>query len=200
MYTPLKNCFNMLFIGDKKRSADMLTIYFQDILFKKDKNEFIMVVTDNEDYWRCEVARLKYKMSHVIINNFSDDRFLNLYTSADSGIKILLIIDKPIDGLYSDPRARYIIANNKNHGITSIIMTDSISTLPYETRDSIDYIMLLDFCSVSIDEYYDEYFAFKPKRNLKYLFDKYAGDNFSALCIDVKNCDKNNKISSVFMI
>jgi hypothetical protein len=181
-------------------SADMLTIYFKDVIFQRNCSEFIMIVTDNEEYWKREIKHLKYTKSYIIINNFSDDRFLNLHTSANSGIKILLIIDNPIDGLYSDPRAREIIANNKNHGVTSVIMTDSVSTLPFETRDSIDYVVLLDFCSTSIDEYYCDYFIFKSKSRLKYLCNKYADDNFSALFVDVKTCDKDNKISSVSAI
>ena len=197
---PLKSCFNMLFIGDRKISANMLTMCFKDSVFQKTCSEFILIVTDNDEYWRREVCRLKYKMAHAIINNFSDECFLDLHTSASGGIKILLIIDKPLDGLYSDPIARSIIANNKNYGISSVIMTDSISTLPVETRGSIDYVLLLDFCNVSFDEYYDDYFSFRSKRSLKYLFDKYTGDNFSALFIDVKACDKERKIFSVSVL
>jgi len=189
----IKSHFNMLCIGDSKLSSEILTLCFRDII--NVRNDFIMIVTDREEYWNCEIERLQCMASCVIVNHFSDPRFLSLHTLARNGdIKILLITDKSIDGLYSDPRARHVIANNKNYDVTSIIMTDSLATLPVNIRSTIDYVLLVEWCYVSINEYYDDYFKFESKDYLRRMHDLSVIDDFSAMFIDVKSPDNSNKL------
>lgn len=186
---PFKDHFNMLCIGNTKISADIVTLCFSDTI--NVNNEFIMIVTDREKYWESEIKRLHRIPSCIIINDFSDSSFTNMQSvSRNKNIKILLITDKPLAALYSDPLARDVMTNNKNYGITSIIMTDSISSLPVNMRNAIDYVLFVEYC----DEYYDDYFTSEPDDFFKRMYEKYVHDEFSALFVDIKASDENNKI------
>jgi hypothetical protein len=178
----------MLCIGDTKISADIVTLCFSDTI--NAKNEFIMIVSDKEKYWDCEIKKLHRSTSCIIVPDFSDISFLNIQNvSQNKNIKILLITDKPIAELYSNPVARDVMANNKNYGITSIIMTDTISTLPMNMRNTIDYLLFVDYCK----EYYD-YFTPEFNKLLKRTYKINVQDEFSALIVDTKESEKNNKI------